>query len=272
MEIVKAVDGNEYIKNKIISGKPFIASKMGGVEQYIILSKINGDYNPVRGMASTNAGVTPPDDDTLNYFSEKYINALGKVDILGHMPSAHEQQIILKYAPQSKFSELRLLEPFYFENPWSEALKGKKVLVIHPFETTILKQFEKRIHIFNNYKILPKFTLLTIKAEQTNGGGTGNNKSFRDSMELMENKIKDYDFDVALIGCGAYGLPLAAYCKDMGKQAIHIGGGLQILFGIKGKRWDVHPEISAMYNKHWVRPMDEEKTINFHAIEGGTYW
>jgi hypothetical protein len=58
----------------------------------------------------------------------------------------------------------------------------------------------------------------------------------------------------------------------MGKQAIHIGGGLQILFGIKGKRWDVHPEISAMYNDYWARPMDNEKTINFQSIEGGTYW
>ena len=97
-------------------------------------------------MASTNAGITPSDNDTLNYFSDRYIDALGKVDILGHMPSPQEQQIISKYAPQSKFSELRLLEPFYYENPWSESLKGKKVLVIHPFEATILKQFENEIN------------------------------------------------------------------------------------------------------------------------------
>ena len=272
MQIIKGVEGNDFIKSKILSGEPFIASKMGFVEQDVILSKMRGDFNSVRGMASTNAGITPSDNDTLNYFSDRYIDALGKVDILGHMPSLQEQQIISKYAPQSKFSELRLLEPFYYENPWSESLKGKKVLVIHPFEATILKQFENREKLFENDKILPEFTLITIKAEQTNGGGTGNNKPFKESMELMESKISSSDFDVAIIGCGAYGLPLASYCKDMGKQAVHIGGGLQILFGIKGKRWDVHPEISALYNAHWVRPMDNEKTISFHAVEGGTYW
>ena len=43
-----------------------------------------------------------------------------------------------------------------------------------------------------------------------------------------------FDFDVALIGCGAYGFPLAAKLKTAGKQAIHLGGVLQALFGIKG--------------------------------------
>jgi hypothetical protein len=133
-------------------------------------------------MASNNAGITPADDYTLSYFNRKYINALGDVDILGHMPSHQEKYLISRYAPQSEFSELRLLEPFYFENPWSEALKGKKVLVIHPFEDTILNQFINRDKLFDNKKILPKFDLITIKAEQTNGGGTGNNKPFKESL------------------------------------------------------------------------------------------
>lgn len=272
MELMKSTEGNNFIKEKILSNEPFIASKMGGVEQSVIVSNIQGNYNSIRGMASNNAGITPSDDETLNYFVEKYINALGKVDILGHMPSPQEKMIITEYAPESKFSELRLLEPFYFDNPWSESLEGKKVLVIHPFETTIINQFNKKDILFKNKKILPNFKLLTIKSEQTNGGGVGNNLSFKESMELMEQKIKNIDFDIALIGCGAYGLPLSAYCKDLGKQAIHIGGGLQILFGIKGKRWDVHPEISALYNDNWVRPLDSEKTINYEIIEGGTYW
>ena len=60
--------------------------------------------------------------------------------------------------------------------------------------------------------------------------------------------------------------------KKLNKQAIHIGGGLQILFGIKGRRWDVHPEISQLYNDSWVRPSNNEKTLNIDVVEGGTYW
>ena len=53
----------------------------------------------------------------------------------------------------------------------------------------------------------------------------------------MENEIDKHDYEVCLIGCGAYGLPLAAHVKKQGKKAIHIGGALQLLFGIMGKRW-----------------------------------
>ena len=49
---------------------------------------------------------------------------------------------------------------------------------------------------------------------------------------------------------------------------------LQIMFGIKGKRWDTHPEISSFYNEHWVRPNDNEKpTTRFSMLnEPDTYW
>ena len=44
---------------------------------------------------------------------------------------------------------------------------------------------------------------------------------------------------VALLGCGAYGMPLGAFIKDgLKKPAIHVDGVLQLLFEIKGKRWD----------------------------------
>jgi hypothetical protein len=273
MEIIKAIEGNSFIKSKINSGKPFIASKMGGVEQNIMMSYIyGGNYANVRSMASNNAGITPPNDENLNFFSEKYGKALGNIDILGLMGINSEKEIIDKFTTDCKLSELRFLEPFYFDSPWSESLFDKRVLIIHPFEETIVNQYKKRELLFENKKVLPKFDIFTIKAVQTNGGGTKDSKPFKESYEIMENKINTIDFDIALIGCGAYGLLLASHIKDMGKQAIHIGGGLQILFGIKGKRWDVHPEISSMYNNHWVRPLDTEKTINFQIIEGGTYW
>jgi len=273
MERIKGVEGNYFIKEKISSGSSFIASKMGSVEQSIMITRLqNNNFDSVRGGASINAGITPSDDITLNYFCDRYERALANTDILGSMDMDIEQELIRNYAPNSKFSELRFLEPFYFENPWSEMLEDKNVLIIHPFEETIINQFKKREVLFNNKKILPKFNLLTIKAEQTNGGGLNDSKPFIDSLKIMEDKMDLLNYDIAIIGCGAYGLLLADNAKIHGKQAVHIGGGLQILFGIKGKRWDVHPEISAMYNEHWVRPMDNEKTINFQTIEGGTYW
>jgi hypothetical protein len=80
--------------------------------------------------------------------------------------------------------------------------------------------------------------------------------------------LKKKDFDIALIGCGAYGLPLAAHVKKMGKQAIHMGSGVQLLFGIKGKRWDKHD----IYNRHWISPVMEDVPKQSDRIEGECYW
>jgi len=272
---IPAVDGNALIGNKIVSGDPFIATKIGAVERTVILENmITGHYSDrVRFHASNNAGITPSDDDTLNFFCREYTKSLSDADYVGSMESAEELAIIQRHAASATFSELRFLEPFYFDDPWSGQLEGKNVLVVHPFEDSLTKQYAQREVLFADPKVLPEFNLLTIKAEQTNGGGmAGKSMTFVDALGIMIDKMDNIDYDIALLGCGAYGLILAGHAKTNGKQAIHIGGGLQILFGIKGQRWDVHPEISAMFNEHWCRPLLEERTTHYEMIEGGTYW
>jgi hypothetical protein len=48
------------------------------------------------------------------------------------------------------------------------------------------------------------------------------------------------------------------------------GGNLQLLFGIKGKRWENSKNIK--FNEHWTYPLDEDKPKNYKKIEGGCYW
>ena len=93
-----------------------------------------------------------------------------------------------------------------------------------------------------------------------------------EALESMKREISQADFGVAIIGAGAYGFPLAAYVKSLGKQAIQMSGATQILFGIKGKRWDDHPVISKFYNDAWVRPLQSETPPEIHKVEGGSYW
>lgn len=94
-----------------------------------------------------------------------------------------------------------------------------------------------------------------------------------DAFEYMKKEIASRDFDVALLGCGAYRMPLGAYIKDeLKKPAIHVGGVLQLLFGIKGKRWDENSIGRQLYNQYWVRPTDELKPNNYKLVEDGCYW
>ncbi|MCQ4921441.1 hypothetical protein NE700_22520, partial [Phocaeicola vulgatus] len=58
--------------------------------------------------------------------------------------------------------------------------------------------------------------------------------------------------------------------KRLVKKAVHIGGALQLLFVIKGRRWD--REFSSIYNDACVRPEENEKTRNANSVEWGWYW
>jgi hypothetical protein len=80
------------------------------------------------------------------------------------------------------------------------------------------------------------------------------------------------DYDVMLIGAGASSLPLVAHARKNGKKAIHLGGPLQLLFGIKGGRWNNGDIGKHFYNEHWVNPSVEETPEKYKSIEGGCYW
>ena len=67
---------------------------------------------------------------------------------------------------------------------------------------------------------------------------------------------------------------IGAYVKrELGKKALHLGGITQLLFGIKGRRWDARPKYTnGLYNDAWSRPLDAERPQNFMQIESGGYW
>ena len=121
---------------------------------------------------------------------------------------------------------------------------------------------------------LPEFELRTIKAVQSIGGSKVNFATWFDAYRFMCDQIAQVDFDVCIIGAGAYGLPLASFTKNLGKQAIHLGGVTQILFGIKGARWEREyaDSTALLFNEHWVRPLDCETPGNKEQIENGCYW
>lgn len=175
------------------------------------------------------------------------------------------------------------IDPFWSKTPWTSALKGKKVLVIHPFANQIEMQYKNsRTKLFKNPDVLPLFELHTIKAVQSLGGDDNGFKDWFEALAWMESEMDKIDYDIALIGCGAYGFPLAAHAKKSGKKAVHIGGSLQLLFGIIGRRWE-NPDYGieelgikgcypALVNEFWIRPGEEGKAKNSDKVENACYW
>ena len=165
--------------------------------------------------------------------------------------------------------------PYRFSNPWSAALENKKVLVVSPFAESIEKQYsERREKIFPGTEVLPQFELKTIKAYNTIGGNNPYKEinNWFEALEIMKNKMDRIDYDIALLGCGAYAFNLAAHAKRNGKKAITLCGSLQVLFGIYGERYEAYLQQLGLINEYWVRPSLSEKPDEYKLVENGAYW
>jgi hypothetical protein len=278
-QILKDLEANKLIKEKILSGKPFFAARLGSTEQNVLYNyflyspkKIKWEEKCVYELNNF-SGVFSVDANSLLKFSKLYTSCLRNVDLFAVWFNEGEKNLVNSYCQEAELIYLPAIEPYYFDEPWSAALKGKKVLVVHPFEDSIQYQYQNyRDKLFPGTDILPEFELKTIKAVQTLVGNKSKFANWFEALDHMKHQIQSVDFDIAIIGAGAYGLPLAAYVKQLGKQAIHMAGATQILFGIHGKRWDSIPEISKWFNKYWKKPYPHETPKNAVKVENACYW
>ncbi len=278
--VLAADEGNKCIRELLLADEPAAICRIGYNELISTVECMKAEMFGKKRISSktmnlmcNNAGFFPANSEKMFEFSKLMRKVLPEVDLLGVWNNKQEDLVVKEFMKNTKICELRGLEPYYFDEPWSIALKGKRVLVIHPFSSSILSQYQHRDRIFRDTTILPEFSLTVLKAVQTAAGE--NDERFSDwfeALDYMYEEAMKIDFDIAIIGCGAYGLPLAVRIKQAGKKAIHMGGATQILFGIKGKRWDAHPFISQLYNENWIRPMNEERPKGSSGVEKGCYW
>ena len=272
---------NQLIYERLQSGEPFLACRFGSGEMLTFLKTIEvrlglRESIPEGNMDSmcVNAGFFPREQRAVMRFGEVMEEACRLVDLLGIWTTIPLEPYLLRSRlNHANWCKLGSLEPFFADNPWTRGLEGKKVLVIHPFEKTIRSQYKKREGLFPGRNILPEFELETLKAVQTIAGEKDERfQNWFEALDYMYQEALKKEFDVALIGCGAYGMPLAARLKTAGKQAIHLGGATQLLFGIRGKRWEQRPEFAVLMNECWCRPAAEETPQSASKVENSCYW
>jgi hypothetical protein len=276
--LIKGSSATTVISEYLNNSEPSMIARFGSTEiKAVLFPELPGLFRRgirerVLGNMETLSGFFPSTDDSISRFSNLMFADMQLLDVLGSWRI--EELLLAKRFPNAVLVELNALEPYLSSNPWSKVLAGKKVLVVHPFSHTIESQYrDMRRRLFADQRVLPEFkSLETIKAVQTIAGEKCEFADWFAALDSMKAAIDAKDFDVAIIGCGAYGFPLAAHVKRIGKKAVHLGGATQILFGIKGKRWDTHPKISHLYNEHWVRPAPEDVPQRASIVEGGCYW
>lgn len=188
---------NEKVRSLIESNQPFFIGRYGTIELGAFLKGYrlykrhdNNLINVVKSIAfsepecwklgtgnkslQTNAGVFPLCEDTLQRFTDTYLNATKQLDVLA---SWITNEIWLeKYGiiQQPDKIDYNILEFAYrLERPWTMALKGKKVLVVSPFSDDIKRHYlsEKRHMLFPDADFLQDFDLQTVMSVNSAGGG-----------------------------------------------------------------------------------------------------
>lgn len=276
-------EGNDLIKQYLSENKTFAVSRVGSVELYVVEEMRHGrkpDPQQVQALARQ-AGYY---GNCLEEYNSEYTAGVACADIqivwngistpLDKGKSFDQlQKEIFDYCSRDSVKVgHRAVEPYFFNNPWSMELKGKKVLVISPISQTIRYQWKRIDKIWGERRMFPEMDLQVYQSVQSIGG-VGPHKSWYESLNVMKDDVSKMEFDMALVSCGAYGLPLVNHIKtNLGKTAIYVGGALQLFFGIKGRRWDNHDEISALFNENWRRPFDVEIPETASLVEGGCYW
>lgn len=283
-KIVKNQDqGNEILKKAIIDGKPFFFGRNGSTELSIVTDVLLTEYGIANRLKNIKAddsralcnGVFPANKDIFTRFAHDLLEANANIDLYGTFRMILEEYYISNFMPHNVIlTHLNMMDFWRYEEPFTYALKGKKVLVIHPLAELIENQYKSnRTKLFSNPKVLPEFQLVTIKAVQSIAGSTNVGYSdWFEAIESMKKAIDNVDFEIAILGCGAYGMSLASYIKQTGKVAIYMGGVTQMLFGIKGKRWDLDPIASKLYNEYWTSVPQKDIPQKSRLVEGGCYW
>ena len=246
---------------------------MGSVEFMNLYNAIymHGPKTPTQ-MLAINAGINCRDEQEFALWVELYFNAVGNLDwILGWNGKAEDEflkQCALHVDVCREFADI---EPFsHGKDGWHYGLKDKKVLVVSSFKDSIEAQVPNYGKIWEGAEIGPVEVVSCPQPYQI----TGEEPSyFTGNCYHMIEQIAHKDFDLCIIGAGGYSLILCDAVKNLGKQAIHLGGATQVLFGIKGSRFDRNFEDQDWYGtKHFISPLKSDIPKNHWMVENSCYW
>lgn len=267
--------------------KPFLIGRNGTIELDCLIYNTLNQVIPNHKLSQLelNAGIFPADSH--NTYCKKYMEALENADVMAegwYEPLKEYEKLILDSANKYRYRIfLRNLEPYYVkpEYRWTQFLANQRVAIINSFATICETQtyMSKAIWGDEAESLLPSSTTwipiptyYSPALAQGNAGWPAHIKNFEEAVDDVVKRVMFESCDIAIIGCGGLGMLIGHELKKLGLKCIVMGGATQILFGIKGKRWEKHETISKFFNDAWVVPSDKYKPNNLKVVENGCYW
>jgi hypothetical protein len=251
----------------------FLQNKNNLINNQLLLNMIHG------------AGIYFENQEDMNLYCNIYLESVKNTTLLGVWDANMKLQAsdFYNYLEQQKLDKnyipAQSIEFCYYlnENNYNidKLLTNKKILIISSHKNTIQKQLKVLDNIFPK-KIFDNCNIFLYKPPQQNGGNF-DGKSWFHHYNLMKNQlsrlIKFFDFDVAFVSCGGFGMPICNYIfTELNKSVIYIGGSLQLFFGIMGSRWQTNKKVTSLMNNYWCYPEDSDKPKNTKLVENSCYW
>ena len=297
MNFIERIELIQKVKESVEQNKGFAMGKMGFSEQFLL------GYLPFKDTIPSNIqlkayesmlryhcefqfGVFPTNAIFLSDFAQFYTKHVRQIDILGLFQAEQEERIIKANKLNALFIPYQFTEPDRSiptneSNCYLPYFEGKKLLFISPFADLLKSRATKDAfesvwsNINKNWFGPSEVSAYEIPYSYANSIQTHN--KYTNSIELFDSicaNLEAMDFDIAFIGAGALGLPIASYLKSIGKIAISLGGHLQVLFGIGGGRWSKDEFWSTNYiNNDWIEMPEKYHPENKSKLsDNSAYW
>ena len=150
-------------------------------------------------------------------------------------------------------------------------MENKNILIINNLGSLMKTQFESG----NIDKICNEFPKNVKSIEYFENGysflNSGPDSSLLETAKHIIEKIKDLNFDGAIISAGAYSCIIADDInKKLKKETFLMGGNLPLYFGIITKRITIY--YKEFINEYFINVPDSMKPLNYEKIEDGCYW
>jgi hypothetical protein len=268
------------ISKFIRSGSPRAVGRLGGVEASVAIwakkMPLFPFHRPIPHIfADTSngadiAGIRPRNKDSYRAFAELIWNALQNTDFQGVWSAGYEA-LCLPQLKQRPLYDVEIIAPSASHSAhWMHALRGRRILIVSPFKKTIESQIPKLGGVWPQMPWFSDTHFEIIQFPYLIQPGCP--EAWWEVYERIGKILSEANYDIALLGCGGLGLPFASLAKNAGRVAIHLGGHLQLLFGIYGQRHLDQPWHRQNINENWVRPETIEVPECAPRVEGGGYW
>jgi hypothetical protein len=282
------------LRRALDDGRGFAAGKLGETEramlEYPLVLERERDPRRLRAFelvlghrARRHGGIFPTRPDFLAEFAAAFARAVGELDSIGIVPAEawpSDEALFRFHGLAGEPIDFLDQEPDRSvpgdeRRCWLPLLRGRRVLLVCPFAELLRERATRETFEAAWRKTgKPWFEPAAVEAvELPYGFARSTQERYATALDLLADirmRVEARTFEVALIGAGTLGSMLAAAVKDEGRVGISLGGHLQVLFGVTGRRWNERPEWRRNYiNETWIeaperyRPDPEETGENY---------